>query len=278
MVEEVNDPLRNAEVVGKMLEGLGSRDPLPAWSDFLQVYSRILVQVIHLFERDPDHVSDCFVFVCEHLSEKGFRRLRQFRPNGQALFTTWLRAVVRNLCVDWQRKEFGRERVFQSVAKLSQLDQDVFSSMFVKSMSSEDCISALARKHAGISTSQVEESVQRIRSSLSSRQIWLLESRRPRFESLEDNNPSSEVSAPRQIPDPAPGIEQTLADEQLRRALDLALERLPVHDRLMVKLRYSQGLTLKEVATALGLKDAQTADRQLREILERLRMDLSDFA
>ena len=126
MVEEVNDPPHNAEAIGKMLKGLGSRDPLPAWTDFLHFYSRILLQVVRLSERDPDYVSECFVFVCEHLSEKGFRRIRRFNPEGQALFTTWLRAVVRNLCVDWQRKEFGRPRMFRSVAQLSQLDQDVF--------------------------------------------------------------------------------------------------------------------------------------------------------
>jgi RNA polymerase sigma factor (sigma-70 family) len=261
-----------------MIEGFGSSDPHSAWAEFLDNYSRIILQVVHLFERDADHISDCFVFVCEQLSNKSFRRLRRFKPEGPALFTTWLRAVVRNLCVDWQRKEFGRERVFQSISKLPQVDQDVFSFVFLRSMSSEECLPALAIKHPGLTIPQIEETAQRVRSSLSARQIWLLESRSPRFEPLEDKEfPGSGVVS-KSIPDPAPSPEQLLVSEQLGRAVNQILQRLPATDQLLVKLRYVQGLTLREVASALGLKDAQTADRRLREVLEKLRKDLAGFA
>lgn len=264
--------------VEKIIAKLGSKDPLPAWAEFLNGYSKIILQVIHLFERDADHISDCFVFVCEQLSAKDFHRLRRFNPEGQALFTTWLRAVVRNLCVDWQRKEFGRARVFQSISKLAQLDQEVFSLMFLRSRSSEESFATLGSKHPGLTVSQFEESAQRVRSSLSVRQIWLLESRTPRIESLDNEESSDGAPMSKFMPDPAPGPEQLLASGQLEKALNRALERLPARDRLMVKLRYNQGLALREVAAALGLKDAQTADRGLREILARLRKELDEFS
>jgi RNA polymerase sigma factor (sigma-70 family) len=274
----VTHPLHDSFSFEKMIERFGSKDPLPAWAEFLSCYSPIILQVVRLFERDADHISDCFVFVCEHLSAKDFRRLRRFRPEGQALFATWLRAVVRNLCVDWQRKEFGRERVFHSISKLPQLDQDVFSFMFLRSRSSEESFAALANKHPGLTTTQLEESAQRVRNSLSARQFWLLESRAPKFESLDNEEFPGSGQVSRSIPDRAPGPEQLFSSERLGKALNRALEQLPVRDRLMIKLRFSQGLGLREVAAALGLKDAQTADRQLRKILERLRKQLSEFA
>jgi hypothetical protein len=38
-----------------------------------------------------------------------------------------------------------------------------------------------------------------------------------------------------------------------------------------VRLRFERDLTLAQVARLTGLKDAQTADRRLREVLEDLR-------
>src|SRR5258706_12794353 len=97
---------------GRILRGLTSDEAQSAWSEFLQSYAALIYQVVGFFERDTDHAADCFLFVCEHLSNNRYRRLRAFRVDGPAKFTTWLRAVVRNLCLDWHRKEFGRQRIF----------------------------------------------------------------------------------------------------------------------------------------------------------------------
>jgi RNA polymerase sigma factor (sigma-70 family) len=76
-----------------------------AWTEFLHGYARILLQVISVCERDSENRHECFVYACEQLCRNRFHRLRQFRVGGPASFVTWLRAVVRNLCVDWQRKQ-----------------------------------------------------------------------------------------------------------------------------------------------------------------------------
>ncbi len=104
--------------IARTLAQLGSIDPQQAWSRFLDVYSPVIYRVVQAFEREPDPIADCFVFVCEQLSRNRFRRLRSFKPEGKASFRTWLCAVVRNLCLDWRRKDLGRHRVFQSIARL----------------------------------------------------------------------------------------------------------------------------------------------------------------
>jgi RNA polymerase sigma factor (sigma-70 family) len=50
-----------------------------------------------------------------------------------------------------------------------------------------------------------------------------------------------------------------------------AIDSLTDSDRLLVRLRYQEGLTLQQVARLVGLKDAQTADRRLRDIIDHLR-------
>ena len=98
------------ERISRLLEELASQDPAEAWREFLQTYAPVLQQVVHLFETETDAAADCFLYICEHLAANQFRRLRQFRPEGAASFATWLRAVARNLCIDWHRKLYGRPR------------------------------------------------------------------------------------------------------------------------------------------------------------------------
>src|SRR5205814_9688368 len=107
--------------INKILKQLRS-EPEAAWTLFLHEYASLILQVVRHFERNSDQASDCFQFICERLCEDRCRRLRKFKPKGAATFSTWLRAVVRNLCLDWHRKQFGRRRVFRSISRLSDLD------------------------------------------------------------------------------------------------------------------------------------------------------------
>ena len=267
-------PTENARVA-QLLVRLGSREAASAWAEFLEVYSPILLQVVQQFEREPDLRTDCFVFVSEQLRRDDFRRLRRFQPAGQARFTTWLQVVIRNLCLDWRRKEFGRQRVFQSIARLSALDQEAFRWAFVDGLSAEECFSMLRLSHPGLSQEATAESLERVRQALTPRQLWLLSTRHPKVESLEDELPDGQAAPQRDIPDLRPDPETWSAMREQQAALERALDRLPETERLLVRLRFDQELTLQQIAELAGLKDAQTADRRIREVLEKLRRELS---
>src|SRR5258705_5591995 len=113
-----------------LLTELRSGLPYYAWTAFLTTYSGLIYGVIHMFAHEPDHTADCFLFVCEKLAENNYRRILAFKPDGKARFTTWARAVVRNLCLDWHRSQFGRKQVFSSVAARSGVDQEIFRAAF----------------------------------------------------------------------------------------------------------------------------------------------------
>ena len=90
-----------AKKLEALLKQLDSSDAQMAWQAFLEAYADTIFQIVSVLERDPDHRGDSFLYVCEHLSRNRFRRLRRFRSDGPASFSTWLRAVVRNLYLDW---------------------------------------------------------------------------------------------------------------------------------------------------------------------------------
>jgi RNA polymerase sigma factor (sigma-70 family) len=94
-------------------------------------------------------------------------------------------------------------------------------------------------------------------------------------ESLDSDREESQAL---RVADPSPDPERIAILRETQTALARALPRIDANDRLLLRLRYLEGLGLLQVARLVGLKDAQTADRRIREALERLREKLGSEA
>lgn len=261
----------DAERLAKILDSLVSPDAEPAWSEFLEAYAPLILQVCRFLERDADHATDCFLFVCEHLVANRFARLRRYRPEGPASFPTWLRAVVRNLCLDWRRKQFGRTRAFESVERMSLIERQIFQCRFEDQLSREETYSLLHLGHPDVTEEQFIEIEERITASVSSRQQWLLSARRAEAVGELALAPATEDQPGLDVPDARPSPEIVALERELSAMLAGAVARLSKQEQLLLKLRFVQGLTLADVARLTGMANAQQADRRLRELLARLR-------
>jgi RNA polymerase sigma factor (sigma-70 family) len=259
-----------------ILEKLGSPDAGEAWASFLETYGGIIFQVIRRFESDGDEAADCFQFVCERFCEARFRRLRRFQASGPAKFTTWLRAVVRNLCLDWQRRRFGRPRLFRSVARLSDLDQQVFRLVHARGLSEQEALLHLAPLFPGLTPQLISQAIERINGALTSNQNWLLRTRKasgrkPSVNPADDDQRTETASTER---DP-----ETLAISAERiKLLGRALRKLPATEKLVLRLRFEEEMTLEQIAKLLQLGNAQRVDRQIKRILSGLRAELESDA
>lgn len=255
------------------LEQLNSRDPEEAWRLFLNEHSTTILNVVRHIEHDSENVPDCFQFVCERLSADSFRRLRKFRAGGAAVFSTWLRAVVRNLCLDWRRKQFGRHRLFKSISRLSGFDQEVFRHLYERRVSFEETFESLRSSFPNLTHSQLNESSARINRELTTRQRRLLDAQHSSL-----INPTNitwgEVDPAHDVQDPAPSPEAQAVFAQRARALRRALAQLPQRERLLIRLRFEQELTLEQVAKLMDLGNAQRVERQLKAVLMQLRKAL----
>ncbi len=250
-------------------EGQGEQ----VWPDFLDRCGGVLLQVARSVARDDDEAADAFVFVCEKLACNKFARLRRFDPAGPANPLTWLRAVTRNLCLDHQRSIRGRFRVFESIARLPLVDQLVFRRRYRDRLSLTETLAVLGPEVPGLTLEAVVAADQRVSGTLSSRQVWALAASRPHLESLTVPD-DPEAPAPFEPAATDLNPEARLASAELRDRVRAAIAELPSDDRLMVRLRLEQDLTLAEVARVCGLRDAQHADRRLRAIYRALRQQL----
>ena len=76
------------------------------------------------------------------------------------------------------------------------------------------------------------------------------------------------------LSDPHPDPEMRAASLERESSLRRMVARLPDQERLLIRLRFEQDLTLDQIARLTGLKDAQTVDRRLRQILDSMRESL----
>ena len=265
-------------VTSRLIEwvpGLPAREVEEAWDRFLSEYASVILQVVHLFERDPDRVDDCFLFVCEHLKRDRLRRLRHFKGDGAASFPTWLRAVVRNLCLDWRRQRFGRPRIFRSIARLPEVDQEVFRCIYFRKLSENETFHTVKALYPALDREGLAASLVRIRRSLSPHQSWLLVSRNPYMESLSRTaDTSSTDDRERELPDPDPDPESEAARREFLDSLRRAMQNLPARDRLLLRLRFEQELSLEEIAELMQLGSPSKAQRTLQQALARTRDEL----
>jgi len=249
-----------------------SRDRDAVWSEFLAVYSPLILQVVRLFERDADSVEDCFLFVCERLRRDDLKRVRRFREDGSASFPTWLRAVVRRLCLDWRRHCYGRFRLPRSIARLSELEQEVFRCLHVRRLSENETLHCLTALWPGLTRQQLAEAAAQVGRSLPPQQRWLLLVHRPRLLPLsktsEEGDPADGEAG---LVDPAVDPEGEAADREQVASLRAAIDRLEPRARLLVRLRYVEELPLEEIARLAGLSGASQVERLLQRALNELR-------
>jgi RNA polymerase sigma factor (sigma-70 family) len=249
-----------------------SRERGAAWSEFLAVHSPLILQVVRLFERDADNVQDCFLFICERLQRNDFKRIRQFREDGAASFPTWLRAVVRRLCLDWRRHRYGRFRLPRSIARLPELEQEVFRCLHLRHLSENETLHCLTALWPGLTRQQLAGAAARVGRSLPPHQWWLLLVHHPRLQSISkapDGTDPADGEAG--LVDPAVDPEHEAADREQVASLRAAIDRLEPRARLLVRLRYVEELPLEEIARLAGLSGASQVERLLQRALDELR-------
>lgn len=103
--------------LNRLLGALGTGDREAAWNRLIERHSRLILAAAASFRGGHDEVMDRYAYVLEKLRENDFRRLRAFRPDGTARFSTWLTLAARRLCVDRHRARYGRARPLRDGAE-----------------------------------------------------------------------------------------------------------------------------------------------------------------
>jgi RNA polymerase sigma factor (sigma-70 family) len=263
-----NDPEKS---VADILHRLSSCDAGPAWVEFLDRYSGLIMKTATQFEYQQDRSNECFLFVCEKLNDDGFRRLLKFNTSGRSRFRTWLGTVVFNLCVDWHRHEFGRATLLPAISALPAFDQAVYHLAIEQGMDKESTFQTLQADFPDLTRDLIESAVIRVYTLLTPRQRWQLTVRNRRRQLARGKHNADQVEL---IPNLGAGPELEAQKQQDLDRLQDAMCLLPARQRFLLCLRFQEGLSLKRIAELSQLGDTNRAWRHLQAALKALSQNM----
>lgn len=241
-------------------------DPEQAYARLLDGYSAILLRMIRRFFQDQDDVMDLYTVVCERLRAQDYRALRRFR-SGSALLP-WLSVIVANACRDRIRQQRIAALPRHVVQRLDMRTRLVYRHHVVGRMPPEDAAEAITRSGVACTALDVVESVQ---------QLHALLRKGARHRLLRQLDPRRAVSLDVLLErgldthDSAADIDAALDDADSLARLDAVLASFSEEDRLLLLLRFEQGLSASEIAGLVGMDSQTRVYTRLRTLLSRLR-------
>lgn len=259
------DPRRNS--VKGLLRRLNSPDAGPAWAEFLDLYSELIMKTVSQFDHRQGQSNECFLFVCEKLIDDEFRRLLRYDTSSACTFGSWLVAVVFNLCVDWHRHEYGRATLLPAISALPAFDRAVYKLAIEQGLDKETTFQTLQADFPDLTRELLVTSIRRVFALLTPRQRWQITLRNRRRKPPPRHRLGDPVDF---LPDPGMGPEREAQKQQKLERLQRALDRLSPSQRLLLSLRFQEGLSLKKIAELNRLGDTSRAWRQLQSALDAL--------
>ncbi|MCR4438954.1 MAG: sigma-70 family RNA polymerase sigma factor [bacterium] len=252
-----------------------------AWQLFVSDYSAFILRLIGHFVTDYDDRMELYLFVCQRLAANRLRRLKRFvcDPYAPCKLTTWLVPVIRNLVIDWFRHKEGRKRPSRCIAALPELTQMVFKYCYQQGYTPGEAFELIRTRHdPRLRFEEVSRALDQIHDALAGAKMWAVARamlrNAPAYpvegERASEDRPEIELSAPEAPPD----METQMV--QLRRTLQEAIESLPAHEQLLLRLRFEETLSASEIADLLHLRDSRAAYQGIRQAIGHLRKRLHE--
>ena len=229
-----------------------------AWELFCEKYADFIYTFLRRTGFDYDDAMERFVFVCEKLREKDFRRLKTITYAEEGSIKPWLKQVIKRLCVSWAWSEDGRKRLLGFVTEMSSREQRIFQLYFWKGQTPFEIFESLRLEHdKEIEPGDVFDGLENIFERLSQKKLWRLLSNLSRMRktlSLDHEDEETGLSI-EPIDRTAENAEESLQKKETAAILNKAMEGLTVREKLVVQFRYEEGMTLSDIAKMLDWEE-----------------------
>ena len=152
------------DVLSRRIQRLLRTEPSRGWVVLEKFFSREIRRQIYAVAGTPRQLAamgvmleDVYQDLAVELGADGFRRLRAY--DGRGSFAGFVRRVLRNLCLDWKRKQTGRRRLPTAIARLGELAQRAYEWMAWSGYSAEEVRSRLKGRAPDEEISEAIQSV-----------------------------------------------------------------------------------------------------------------------
>jgi DNA-directed RNA polymerase specialized sigma24 family protein len=246
-----------------------------AWKAFCEIYSPIIERSIRRYVKDAETARDLYVSLLEKLGKGALGGYR-----GASTLAAWLYIVARNHCRDYFRSASGVRHVMGMLKGMSPGERRFFELYYIQGLSMrETCESMRVESGGAMSRVDVIECDEAIRRRIAKKQLAKLAGRLLRPDAARRAETSIEtLPEGKEIPDTVAPSPEESADagpfEEALGKLRAAILGLSAHDRLMLELRFEQGLSLRKTGEILDIGDARRVHEKLAQLFARTRKQL----
>lgn len=216
--------------------------------------------VCRRYRFDIDDAEDFASVVNLRLIENDYAILRAYEKRSS--FATYLSIVIQRMALDYRNHVWGKWRASAAATRLGDLAVDLEQLLHRDGKTLDEALAILTRKHEGVT----RDSLRALAAQLPER------APRHREVDLEDAEPYA-IAGPVAVEEKIRDDERRTAAVRLRRLLADAFERMPEDDRLVLQLRFEQGMTVPQIARALG-RDQKLLYRHIERRMKEIRVEL----
>lgn len=248
---------------------------IEAWHEFIDQYSGLIYSVVrrHFYSEDEEEVRTISVDVLQSLFDGDIGKY-----SGESSLACWLTAFSRNKAIDHFRRRYGRRKHPQGFEKLSEFDKKILKLFYAERLHLGIIVSTLQWFGYDVSADDIIESVYRIEDTISGRYLESLTNehyakmrgaRSPHsIRHLVSLRLESELRTEKS------GPEADLVDKEIARTVENVAElvsKLSSLDRKLIYLRFTKGLSAREIAEDLEIENYKSVYRLIEKALDRIR-------
>ena len=233
---------------------MDSRSPKELFEAHFPLIREILEKLCRLRRLPPDEDDDFISYATLRLIQNDYAILRRF--GGKSSLKTYLVTVSSRMLLDYRNQRWGKWRPSAQARRLGKTAELLETFIVRDGLSREEAIAKLVEREEGLDRAE----------------LFVLEERLPararrRFESAEQlQNLASGDRADGRIL----ARERSRTGRQVRAAFHHALAGLTAEERRLLDRHYREGVTIRQIATELGL-ESRLLYRQIERCLRRLR-------
>ncbi|HEX2061836.1 MAG TPA: sigma-70 family RNA polymerase sigma factor [Thermoanaerobaculia bacterium] len=226
----------------------------------LPVIERAIAFAARRYHLTPDDAEEFGAIVRLRLVENDYAILRAYEQRSS--FATFISIVVQRMALDFRVHEWGRWHSSAEAKRLGPLAIELEQLLHRDGRRMEDAVVLLRGRHEGVT----RESLQAVADRLPPRPP------RHRDVALDDASESALTRAP-DAEEPILDADRRRTSARLSDLMSAAIARLPDEDRVILQLRFENGMTVAQIARAFGL-DQKLTYRRIEKNMREIRREL----
>ncbi len=232
----------------------------PHLAELLLANLQLLRELVEFLGRryrlGPEQIEELESFVRLRLIENDYAVLRQWRR--QSALRTYLTVVVNRLFRDYCNQLWGKWRVSAAARRLGPLAREIEELVYRDGLTFDEAAEAILLRRP---TSRAE--------------LWALYERLPPRPGRQPGQPLGAERFPQPVPiaTPEETVLRNAEQAAVTRAVAGSLRRLRAQDRLLLRLRFGEGLSVPEIARGLAI-GSKPLFKRLKRVLARIRRDM----